>query len=117
MICYLSTKFAFCAVKYEVQGVVTFTELAKSVLKYRGLNILQYEEQTWLTNSGTVMSTGDHFISESSTVLKRLQNIANVAKASRCLQSLLICCKCCKDFKNVGNVSELLKMLQMLQRL
>ena len=43
------TEFAFRTVRYQDQG--PGTELARSVRKDRGLNILQYEKQTQLLNS------------------------------------------------------------------
>ena len=48
---YLLTEFAFRTVRYEDQGPEVRTELARSVRKNRGLNILQYEKQTRLINS------------------------------------------------------------------
>ena len=48
---YLLTEFAFRTVRYYNQGPEVRTELARSVRKDRGLNILQYEKQTRLINS------------------------------------------------------------------
>ena len=48
---YLLTEFAFRTVRYQDQGPEVWTELARSVRKDRGLNILQYEKQTKLINS------------------------------------------------------------------
>ena len=48
---YLLTEFAFRTVRYLDQGPEVRTELARSVSKDRGLNILQYEKQTRLINS------------------------------------------------------------------
>ena len=47
---YLLTEFAFRTVRYQDQGPEVRTELARSVRKDRGLNILQYEKQTRLIN-------------------------------------------------------------------
>ena len=46
---YLLTEFAFRTVRYQDQGLRA--ELARSVRKDRGLNILQYEKQTRLINN------------------------------------------------------------------
>ena len=48
---YLITKCAFCTIIYKDQGPGVRTELARSVHKDRGLNILQYEKHTQLINS------------------------------------------------------------------
>ena len=48
---YLLTEFAFRTVRYQDQGPEVRTELARSLRKDRGLNILQYEKQTRLINS------------------------------------------------------------------
>ena len=48
---YLLTKFAFRTVIYQDQGPEVRTELARSVRKDRGLNILQYEKETRLLYS------------------------------------------------------------------
>ena len=48
---YLLTEFAFRTVRYYDQGSEVQTELARSMRKDRGLNILQYEKQTRLINS------------------------------------------------------------------
>ena len=48
---YLLTEFAFRTIRYQDQGPEVRTELARSVRKNRGLNILQYEKQTRLINS------------------------------------------------------------------
>ena len=48
---YLLTEFAFRTVRYYDEGPEVRTELARSVRRDRGLNILQYEKQTRLINS------------------------------------------------------------------
>ena len=48
---YLLTEFVFCTVRFLDQGPEVRIELAGSVRKDRGPNILQYEKQTRLINS------------------------------------------------------------------
>ena len=48
---YLLTEFAFRTVIYQDQGPEVRTELARSLRKDRGLNILQYEKETRLLYS------------------------------------------------------------------
>ena len=47
----LFTEFAFRTIKYSDQSLEVWSELAKSVRKDQGLDVLQYEKQTWLTKS------------------------------------------------------------------
>ena len=49
--CYLLTKSVFRTVRYWDQGPEVQTELTRSVLKDRGLNILQYKKKTRLITS------------------------------------------------------------------